>query len=156
MIGTLILALRILLALALYGFLGWALFFLWKEIQRETMALSTRRIPGISLTREYGTDHHTTKYFSQPEITLGRDPTCDLPCEDAAVSTRHAHLSYHHKQWWVTDLASTNGTYLNGVKVTMPTVVTSGDILQCGNIRVRIHLTGDILVSPTEKLERAK
>jgi len=154
MSAPIVLALRILMALALYGFLGWAIFLLWKEIQHQGNLLADRRVPGINLAINHGRGPGVVKYFSQPEITLGRDPGCDIPLSGDTVSTRHAQLAYHHNQWWITDLASTNGTYLNGSIVNMPTVITSGDEIKCGAAHLVVNFSTDVFVSPTKKLEK--
>lgn len=154
MSGLIVLALRLLLAAALYGFLGWALITLWREIQRQSYSLATRRTPGISLSVRDGNAPPMIRYFTQPDITLGRDPGCDLPLTDDTISTRHAQLKYHHGQWWLEDLASMNGTTLNDIAVTMPTVLTSGDEIQCGKTRLTVGLSADALVPPTQRLEK--
>ena len=154
MSGLIVLALRLLLAVALYGFLGWALYTLWREIQRQSFSLAARRTPGISLSVRHGRASPVIRHFSQPEIVVGRDPGCDIPVSDETVSTRHAQLTYHHGQWWVEDLASTNGTRLNKMDVTMPTVLTSGDEIQCGKTRLTVGLNVDTLLSPTQRLEK--
>ncbi|MBI5351300.1 MAG: FHA domain-containing protein [Chloroflexi bacterium] len=154
MSGTIVLALRLITALALYGFLGWALFFLWREVQRQGVSLATRRVPGISLSVRHGNEPPTIKHFAQPEITLGRDPGCDIPLMDDTVSTRHALLTYHHGQWWLEDLASTNGTLLNETPVSMPTVITSGDDITCGSMHLTITLSPNLVIEPTQRLEK--
>lgn len=152
MSGTIVLALRLAAILALYGFLAWTLIFLYREVRRQSFALASRRVPGISITlrREGGVATH--KYFAQPEIILGRDPGCDFPLTDDTVSTRHAQLNYHHGQWWLEDLASTNGTTLNGAPVTMPTVITSGDEIKCGSSLLIVTLAENIVIEPTQKI----
>jgi hypothetical protein len=154
MSGPIVLALRLTLALALYGFMGWAFFLLWREIREQGNRLTARRIPGISLMIHSGDDPPALRYFSQPEVSLGRDPGCDIPLMDETVSTRHAQLTYHHGQWWLEDLASMNGTRLNSSPVTMPTVLASGDEFQCGQTRLTVNLSPDTLVPPTQRLER--
>jgi pSer/pThr/pTyr-binding forkhead associated (FHA) protein len=156
MSGVITLLLRLILAVALYGFLGWALFILWRDIQKQGLALANRRVPGINLTVRHGQAAPTTKSFNQPEITLGRDPGCDIPLADETVSTRHAQLTFHHNQWWLEDLYSTNGTTLNQTAVTMPTVLTAGDEIQCGDTRLTVNLSTNTPVEPTQKLERKK
>jgi len=49
------------------------------------------------------------------ETVLGRDPDCDVVVDDDRVSRRHAVLSSDGSGWWVTDLASKNGTVVGGV-----------------------------------------
>lgn len=152
MSGSIVLALRLLLALALYGFLGWALFTFWRDIRREALGLVNRRAAGISLTIRVGEETIAVKHFIQAEITLGRDPVCDIPIFDETVSARHAHLTYHHGQWWLEDLGSTNGTRLNHETVTLPTVLTSGDMVGIGQTSLLVNLAAEALVSPTIRL----
>jgi pSer/pThr/pTyr-binding forkhead associated (FHA) protein len=154
MSGLIVLALRLITALALYGFLGWALFFLWREVQRQSLSLANRRVPGISLTVRHGSDTPNLKHFAQPEITLGRDPGCDIPLMDDTVSTRHAQLTYHHGQWWLEDLASMNGTMLNETAVNMPTVITSGDEIMCGSTQLIVTLSPNLVIEPTQRLDK--
>jgi pSer/pThr/pTyr-binding forkhead associated (FHA) protein len=154
MSGVITLVLRLILTVALYGFLGWALFILWRDIRKQGIQLANRRVPGINLTIRHGQAAPIVTNFSQPEITLGRDPGCDIPLIDDTVSTRHAQLTYHHNQWWLDDLSSTNGTTLNQTIVTMPTVLTAGDEIQCGDTRLTVNLSTNTLVSPTQRLEK--
>ena len=153
MSAPIILALRLVMASALYGFLGWAIFVLWRDVQKQSTLLANRRVPGISLIIQYGDESPVVKSFTQPEIIVGRDPGCDIPLTDNTVSTRHAQLTYHHGQWWLGDLTSTNGTALNNIILSMPTVLTSGDEIRCGSTRMSVNLSTDAFVSPTIKLE---
>ncbi len=152
MSGTIVLVLRLVTTLVLLGFLGWALYFLTREIQRQSISLANRRIPGISLTIRKEAKTSSLKYFAQAEIILGRDPGCDIPLVDDTISTRHAQLTYHHNQWWLEDLNSTNGTLLNGTLVEMPTVITSGDEIRCGAARLTVSLSENVVIEPTQKI----
>lgn len=51
------------------------------------------------------------------ETTVGRDPSNDIALEDSAVSALHAKIIFQKGQFAVEDLGSTNGTYVNGIKV---------------------------------------
>jgi len=155
MSGTIVLVLRLLTALALYGFLGWVLYFLFHEVQRQSFSLANRRVPGISIMVRHRSGPSSLKYFSQSAISLGRDPGCDLPLlEDDTISARHAQMVYHHGQWWLEDLASTNGTHLNNLPITMPTVLTSGDEVKCGGMYLSISLSENIIIEPTQRLKK--
>lgn len=156
MSGPIVLALRLVTALALYGFLGWVLYYLYREVQRQSYTLANRRVPGISIMVRHEADAPVLKYFSQPEITLGRDPGCDVALVDDTVSARHAQLIYHHGQWWLEDLSSTNGTLLNNSAITMPTVITSGDEIRCGASRMGISLSENVIIEPTQRIEKGR
>ena len=152
MSGPIILILRLLLAASLYVFLGWAFVSLWRDIQQQGKLLASRIVPPISLTIARGEPAPQVRHFVQPEVTIGRDPACECPVDDEAISARHARLSFHHNQWWLEDLDSTNGTQLNQEKLTMPTVVISDDEFKCGDTRFIISLSGDILMAPTKRI----
>jgi len=156
MSGVITLVLRLILAIALYGFLGWALLILWRDIRKQGIQLANRRVPSINLLFRKGEAPSIVTNFNQPEITIGRDPGCDIPLIDDTVSTLHAQLTYHHSQWWLEDLSSTNGTTLNQTVVTMPTVLTAGDEIKCGDTRLTVNLSTNTLVSPTQRLEKRK
>jgi pSer/pThr/pTyr-binding forkhead associated (FHA) protein len=102
--------------------------------------ISARKVPSLTLSMvEMGDEKSAV--FNIPEITLGRDTGCDYPIINETVSARHARLSFHHKQWWVEDLQSTNGTFLNDERVSIATVIISGDELRCGKINLIVTLT---------------
>ncbi len=137
MSATVLLLLRLVLTAALYAFLGYALLILWRDLQRQKEALSSQQVPEIELLVAVGEATHTHQ-FNDPEVILGRDPLCDCTLQSETVSSRHARLSYHHGQWWLEDLGSKNGTYLNNESVTEPTVVTDGDRFNCGEATLTI------------------
>ena len=133
MIATIALVLRLLLAIALYTFLGWGLWTLLQELKGQGDKLAGQKKPAISLHFKIDQDKESVRHFSQPEITIGRDPNCDLSMMDEALSAHHARLAHHHGQWWLEDLNSTNGIFLNREKLTTPAVVITGYKFKCGN-----------------------
>jgi hypothetical protein len=68
------------------------------------------------------------------EITLGRAPSCaiGLP-DDTFASQLHARVFVREGATWVEDLGSTNGTHLNGEKLTAPVQLAIGDRVQVGS-----------------------
>jgi pSer/pThr/pTyr-binding forkhead associated (FHA) protein len=147
-----VLALRVLLAISLYAFLGWTLLTVWRELRTQGTVLAARKIPGIGLAMQVREQAPIQTYFTKSEILLGRDAHCDIPLPDDTVSIRHARLAFHHGQWWLEDLGSTNGTRLNKERVTIPTVVISGDTIDCGNASITINLGVDPTNPPTQRI----
>ncbi len=143
MSGTILLILRLSMALALYAFLGWAVYTLWRDITRQSELLAARRIPEITLVNQIRNETISHK-FVVPELLVGRDKSCDLVLDEKTVSAEHARLSYHHGNWWVEDLHSRNGTFLNLELLDTQTVLTSGDELQVGQEKIRIEIGGNI------------
>lgn len=68
----------------------------------------------------------------QPSLTLGRDSRCDIVLEDANVSRQHARLERTEAGYVLTDLNSTNGTYVNEILVQQQ-VLTGGETLRLGS-----------------------
>jgi len=147
MSGSILLILRLVMTLTLYAFLGWALLTLWRDLKRQSELAAARQTPPITLSRQAG-EGSTPHYFTSQEILIGRDPVCDCQIDDMTVSASHARLSYHHGQWWIEDLNSTNGTFLNQEAVLIPVVVTSGDELRCGQVFFMITI-GDSQTNET-------
>ncbi len=78
--------------------------------------------------------------FSRPEVSVGRQPGSDLHLEDSAISARHARLTYHHGQWWVEDLHSRNGTFLNDERISASLVLATGDELRFGGQAFQVEI----------------
>lgn len=73
------------------------------------------------------------RYPLGDEITVGRAAGCQVTVDDTYVSQLHARVFQRDGQYYVEDLGSTNGTYLNRVKVAGPMLMHKGDRLQVGN-----------------------
>ncbi len=150
MTATLVLILRLLLAVALYTFLGWALWTLLQEFKQQGDKLAVQKKPAITLSIKIDRGQESVRRFLQPEVMIGRDPGCDLAVMDEALSAHHARLAHHHGQWWLEDLNSTNGTLLNREKLTTPAVVITGDQFKCGNTVFGIQIEDSDGLSPAK------
>jgi len=130
---------RILMAGLLYGFLGLAIYTMLRDLRQQGELLAARQPLPLTLTSLVEANTIPQRY-TKSEVILGREPSCDFSVDDQTVSSQHARLSYHHQQWWLEDLASTNGTYLNDEAVTTPVVITQGDELRLGHMGVKIEI----------------
>ena len=82
--------------------------------------------------------------LTKPVTVVGRHPDCDVVVEDAAVSGRHMLFRVVNTTVYVEDLASTNGTRVNGL-TTMHQVVHHLDTIEVG--RHRLHFFDDALLA---------
>ena len=57
------------------------------------------------------------EYTFSNRFTIGRDRSCDIFIEDQIISRRHVEVYYEDNRWWMRDLDSANGTYVDGIKV---------------------------------------
>jgi pSer/pThr/pTyr-binding forkhead associated (FHA) protein len=73
------------------------------------------------------------------QITIGRANDSNLVITDDYASARHARLVPRGGQWYVEDLGSTNGTYLDRAKITAPTPVPLGVPIRIGNTSLELR-----------------
>ncbi|MFC2064737.1 FHA domain-containing protein [Chloroflexota bacterium] len=144
MTAIIFLVLRIILSICLYLILFLFIYFLWRENYKLGFSISQRRIPTLSLSLISENELIKTKGFNSQDITIGRSSSCDWQIQDEVVSNFHSRFIYHHKQWWVEDLKSKNGTYINTLKVEIPTVLTSGDTISIGNNQFQVSILEEV------------
>lgn len=95
---------------------------------------------GPMLIVRKGPDVGETFYLDRPELSIGRDPACDIFLNDVTVSRRHSKLLVSGGEVTVEDTDSLNGTYVNGVCVDRA-VLCTGDSLQVGRFQM-VFLSG--------------
>ena len=139
MVAVLILVLRLLMLLVLLSFFGWSIYTMWRDLKFQTQSLVATKIPYISVLRENEISENKLT-FTQPELHIGRDAACDILLSDETVSNQHARLWFRNKQWWIEDLLSTNGTFLNDERLETPTILISGDEVRVGKVLLFIEI----------------
>ncbi|QAY72594.1 FHA domain-containing protein [Agromyces protaetiae] len=70
--------------------------------------------------------------LGRDEITIGRSSDSAIIIRDDYTSTHHARLMLWNGRWMIQDLDSTNGTYLDGARVTVPTPIPLGATVKVG------------------------
>ena len=68
----------------------------------------------------------------QGNLQVGRADACQIKLSDTYVSSFHARIFSRDGEWYVEDLGSTNGTYMNQRRVTSPVEVRAGDRIRVG------------------------
>ena len=66
------------------------------------------------------------------EITIGRDITCDISIIEKSLSRQHARLFVQDGEYYLEDTQSTNGTFIDGVRLTAPQLLKPGTVFNLG------------------------
>jgi hypothetical protein len=69
--------------------------------------------------------------------TVGRRDDNSMVIDDGFISGSHAEVIFDHGAWWLQDLNSTNGTFVNNQPIQGRIRLTDGDIVQFGRVRLR-------------------
>ena len=130
--------LTICLLVLIYLFFVRVLYAVWTEVRpprgprpRRVRAQTSMAVPDrlIVIAPETAVGQNFTL---ADEVTIGRAAGCEVTIDDTYASQIHARIFRRDDQVLVEDLGSTNSTYLNREKVSRPTVLRRGDILQIG------------------------
>jgi pSer/pThr/pTyr-binding forkhead associated (FHA) protein len=72
------------------------------------------------------------------EILIGRSPKCDIHIPFESVSRKHARVTFRNEEYFIEDLDSTNGLYVNGIKVEK-CVLRNNDQIEIGGVKILFH-----------------
>jgi pSer/pThr/pTyr-binding forkhead associated (FHA) protein len=76
--------------------------------------------------------------FNKPEVTIGRVDGNDIVLPKGNVGKRHSRIAWHGGAFVVVDLKSTNGTFVNGVMITAPTMLRDADQVVIGDFTLTL------------------
>jgi len=130
---------RILFLVLLYVFLYRIIRTLLRDLR------SAAREPGTSLGRlivvasPAGEPGQGRSFDLDAITTLGRDVNNAIVIDDPFASSEHAVLTYRGRGWYVEDLGSTNGTFVNGRAVAAVAPLGFGDEIAIGQVRLRLE-----------------
>ena len=139
--------LRVVSSLLLLGLLVALFIILWWDFRSVALPPVTgRRVYG-QLARVENVDGQYMKTGIQHELlpltSLGRSPTNSIVVEDTFASGDHALIAMRGGRWWLEDRGSRNGTLLNDIPVNGPMILTHGDIIGIGAVKLRLELLDD-------------
>jgi hypothetical protein len=127
-------------------FLGLLYLFLFRIARALVGDLrAAAREPGAELGRlvvvasPAGEPEEATSLALDAIATIGRDVNNAVVVEDQFVSAEHAILTFRGRAWYLEDLESTNGTFVNGAPVEGVTPLGFGDVIQIGQVRLRLE-----------------
>ena len=142
------------------GFLILLYLFIWRIVRsvakdlrlpQESFVLGPQQAAAAGLGRTHtgllvvlaspALEPGTERELDSTAVTLGRSAENDLVLDrDDFASVQHARIQPRRDGVWVEDLDSTNGTFVNGVKLTRPRKLSSGDVIRVGETDLRYEL----------------
>lgn len=107
----------------------------------SSLAPSGRPGPLASLALMAGPRYGQELAVPSPVVTVGRAAGCDVVVDDDSISAQHAKLEYDLGSWRITDLESTNGTAVEGVRLApgVPTPLPYGATLRLGGVQLQFR-----------------
>jgi hypothetical protein len=132
---------RVLFLIGLYLFLVLVVIALRRDLSAQSVP-ADELAPGELVVVDPGASGlHSDAAFPLAAVTfIGRTPDNTIVVPDATVSARHGRLIHVHgdKSWFVEDLGSTNGTYVNGRRIHNKTRLNYGDIISFGGVSMKL------------------
>jgi pSer/pThr/pTyr-binding forkhead associated (FHA) protein len=131
-----------------YGLLALLFLFIWRSMRWVVRGLTVEQQsrpkrksdpdgpppapapPTVVIHVPGGGRPRTTKLVGT--AVIGRAPECELRLDDTYISQQHARLFGRNGAWYVEDLGSTNGTFVNEQKLAAPAMVQPGDKIRVG------------------------
>ncbi|HUG29679.1 MAG TPA: FHA domain-containing protein [Candidatus Limnocylindria bacterium] len=131
--------LRLIFLAMLYAFLWLVVRALIRDL-RAAAREPTRELGRLVVVASPSGEPPAGTAFALDAITsLGRDVNNSIVLDDEFVSTTHAALTYRGRAWYVEDLGSTNGTFVNASQVDGLAPIAFGDEIQIGQVRLRLE-----------------
>jgi len=123
----------------LYLFLFSVVRVLLRDIRQASREPSTELGRLIVVASPSGEPRSGSVFPLDAVTSIGRDVNNSVVVDDDFVSGEHCLLTFRGRAWYVEDLGSTNGTYVNGDRVDGIAALGFGDELQVGNARLRLE-----------------
>ena len=112
-----------------------------QDRKRPTKARKRRRKPKIRLVWSRNDDTPPSTFDPTAGVLVGRGEGCELLLSHASVSAKHAlMICGADTRWFVCDLHSSSGTWINGVRIAVPTQMRNGDEVRFGERRAIVDV----------------
>jgi FHA domain len=79
---------------------------------------------------------------AKASATLGRGQENTIRLDDLSVSRRHARIAYRQGGYWLSDLGSMGGTWVDGTRLNAPRRIAAGDVIDIGLCRLTVSFVG--------------
>jgi hypothetical protein len=114
-------------------------------VNEETSGFSsTLKISRKTFTGKISTSQHAyleimgeqeRVLLGEDDAVIGRIPDCDIQLQAGNVSRKHARILYFNEEYQIEDLGSTNGIYVNGIKI-QKCILRDHDVIEIGDVKM--------------------
>ncbi|HEV3195572.1 MAG: FHA domain-containing protein [Candidatus Cybelea sp.] len=105
---------------------------------RVRTAAEIGRVTPMQLDLDVRERGASRSFRGRPPLELGRDKGAEIVLHDPEVSRRHARFESHEGFVYLEDLKSSNGTFLNGRRITEAIEIRQGDEIDVGTTRILV------------------
>lgn len=134
------------LVILIYYFLFRVIKMVYLDLRKEQhLLLQPAGAPGVHdcarvrIMDSGNSNLEKSLYYLGETFTIGRDNTNDIVINDGFVSHDHACITKYQHDYWLTDLQSTNRTYLNGQAVLDEVALHNGDVIKIGTVTLKFE-----------------
>jgi len=96
---------------------------------------------GLTLRLDTERGSRSTFQVTKSGATIGRGPESTIQLADLSVSRKHARIAYRQGGYWLSDLGSMGGTWVDGTKLAAPRRVETGQTIDIGLCRLVVVAT---------------
>jgi hypothetical protein len=141
-----------------YGLFALLFLFVWRSMRWVVRGLSVAEAPAAerggrrrreagptlppgpsTLLVRSGGDAKPRTVKLAASMTVGRAPECEIRLDDTYTSQQHARLYAKNEHWFVEDLGSTNGTFVNDQRLAAPAMLQPGDRIRVGQTEMELR-----------------
>jgi len=88
---------------------------------------------------------------AKASATIGRGQENTIRLDDLSVSRRHARIAYRQGGYWLSDLGSMGGTWVDGTRLNAPRRIAAGEVIDIGLCRLTVSVAGGSAKAETKK-----
>lgn len=110
------------------------------ETRKTTRAPDSVARPALQLVAIQGAGAGGAWPLAAAVTTIGRDQSCVVVVPDTSISRMHAQVTRQPAGYFITDLESSNGVWLNGERLTGPAQIVAGDVITLGDTLLRCEV----------------
>ncbi len=144
-LDTFFLILRILFVVLIYLFLMQVVIAITRDLRKTAISVENTGskgspVLGHLIVVDSGPSNILpgTRFDLEPQTVIGRGPTNTIQITDNFISSEHTRLSFRNGVWYVQDLGSVNGTFVNNQPAREATPAKAGDIIRVGYIQFKL------------------